>query len=272
MNNPTPPVILTLAPHDPTGCSGVSADIQTAVSLGCHPAAVVTALAARDTRELKDSLSVDTALVIEQARALLEDMPVAAIKVGELAEVEHCEAIHSILKDYPRIPVVLDLSAQRAGIHRPGIMQAMRALLLPLTRLLCANTHDLQQLAPEGDTLDAKANLLMETGCQAIQVSRCRHSRQACINRLYSRTEPAREFEWGSGCPKPETLLGANATLSSACAAYLAHGSSVQQAVQQAQQFAWQAYANAQRVGMGKLVPNRLFWTLDQDTPKRFRH
>lgn len=272
MNNITPPVILTFAPHDPTGCSGISADIQTAISLGCHPATVVTALAARDTRELKDCQAVDTALVIEQARAILEDMPVAAIKVGEVANVEHCEAIHSILRDYPRIPVVLDLSAQSAGIHRPGIMQALRSLLLPQTRLLCAGSADLAQLAPEGDTLDAKANLLMETGCNAIQVARCRHSRQACINRLYSRTEPAREYEWGTGCPKPETLLGANATLSGACAAYLAHGSTLHQAVQQAQYFAWQAYTHAQRVGMGKLVPNRLFWTQEKAQQKRFRH
>ena len=120
------PVILTFSPHDPTGCGGQSADIETASSLGCHAATVITALIARDTRELKELQAVDATLMIEQARALLEDMPVAAIKIGELCNTSHCEAIHSILRDYPSIPVVIDASAQSSGLHRHGILQALQ--------------------------------------------------------------------------------------------------------------------------------------------------
>lgn len=266
------PVILTFSPHDPTGCGGVSADIETAASLGCHAATVITALTARDTRELKDLLPVETALVIEQARALLEDMPISAVKIGELASVAHCEAIHSILVDYPHIPVVLDASAPTASIYRQGIIQAVQTLLLPQTDLLCTHLKDLRQIAPAGDTTDAKAQLLLSFGCKSLLISRCRQSRSSCINRLYLQAGQQREYEWQGTCTKLESTMGASATLAAAAAAYFAHGSQLEDASYQAQQFSWQAIQYARRVGMGKLVPNRLFWANNHNMEKRHQH
>ena len=52
--------------------------------------------------------ALDATHVITQARAVLEDMPVAAFKIGMLGSVENVEAIHSILQDYPHIPLILD--------------------------------------------------------------------------------------------------------------------------------------------------------------------
>lgn len=260
MNQSTTPVLLSFASHDPTGCGGASADIETAASLGCHPAIAITALAARDTRELKELLPVDAAMVIEQARALLEDMPVAAIKVGELASVEQVEAIHSILRDYPRLPVVLDASSQGVSIHRPAILQAIRTLLLPQTLLLCARPGELQSLAPEGDSTDAKARLLLDSNCKAVQLAGLQHNHQQVTNRLYQSGQKPRDFHWPLPQPRANGILGANPTLSAAVAAFMAHGSALVQASEQAQHYAAIASQQARRLGMGKLVPNRLFW------------
>src|SRR3990167_11533764 len=77
-----PPIVLVLAGHDPSGGAGIQADIETLTSLGCHPGTVITALTAQDTQNVKDFQPVPATFLVEQARAVLEDMPVAAFKIG----------------------------------------------------------------------------------------------------------------------------------------------------------------------------------------------
>lgn len=266
------PVILTFSPHDPTGCGGQSADIETATSLGCHAATVITALAARDTRELIDLQAVDVALVIEQARALLEDIPIAAIKIGGSPSVANCEAIHSILLDYPKIPVVLDATSNNTSVHRHGILLAMQTLLIPQAHLLYARHTDLQILAPAGDTTDAKARQLLDKSCRNLLVSRCRSHGNASYNRLYQIGSNMREYEWPGKCAQADSIMGAGATMTTAIASFLAHGCGLEDACLQAQQFTWQSLLDARRIGMGKLVPNRLFWATQRQGQKRYKH
>ncbi|MDH4134619.1 MAG: bifunctional hydroxymethylpyrimidine kinase/phosphomethylpyrimidine kinase, partial [Gammaproteobacteria bacterium] len=102
------PVVLVFAGNDPTGGAGLQADIETLGSLGCHPAPVITAITVQDTVGVKHYEPVESNLVIAQARAVLEDMPVAAIKAGMLGSVENVTALSVILQDYPEIPLILD--------------------------------------------------------------------------------------------------------------------------------------------------------------------
>ena len=83
-----PPFVLTLSYSDPSGVGGVQADLLAMVSLGAHPLSVVTAVTVQDTAGLLEWHAVDPDTVEDQARALLEDVPVAAIKVGTLASIE----------------------------------------------------------------------------------------------------------------------------------------------------------------------------------------
>ena len=106
--NPSPPVVLTFAASDPTCGAGLQADILTLASLGCHPLSVVTAITVQDTAGVEGVLPIDAEWVADQARALLEDMPVAAFKLGMMGSVEVIAAIAEVISDYPDIPVVLD--------------------------------------------------------------------------------------------------------------------------------------------------------------------
>ena len=103
-----PPIVMTFAASDPTGGAGLQADLMTLASLGCHPLSVVTALTIQDTAGVEDVLHIDAGWVADQARALLEDMPVAAFKLGMLGSAEVVAVIAEILADYPDIPLVLD--------------------------------------------------------------------------------------------------------------------------------------------------------------------
>ena len=138
----TPPIVLTFAASDPTGGAGIQADLMTLSAMGCHALSVLTALTVQDTAGVDSVLAIDSEWVDNQARALLEDMPVAAFKIGLLGSVENIAAIADILSDYPDIPVVLDpvlASGRGDELANDEIIYAMRELLLPQTTVLTPN-------------------------------------------------------------------------------------------------------------------------------------
>ena len=92
-----PPIVLTFAATDPSGGAGLQADILTIASMGCHPLSVVTAVTVQDSSGVDDVLPIDAEWVSDQARAVLEDMLVAAFKIGLLGSVENIAAIAEII-------------------------------------------------------------------------------------------------------------------------------------------------------------------------------
>ncbi|HEV2219632.1 MAG TPA: bifunctional hydroxymethylpyrimidine kinase/phosphomethylpyrimidine kinase, partial [Casimicrobiaceae bacterium] len=103
--SPFPPIVLTFAASDPSGGAGVQADLLTLASMGCHPLSVITALTVQDTLGVEGVMPVDADWVADQARALLEDMPVDAFKIGVLGSVENVVAVAEIISDYPDVPL-----------------------------------------------------------------------------------------------------------------------------------------------------------------------
>src|SRR5512145_1409483 len=135
----SPPVVLTFAASDPSGGAGLQADLLTLASMGCHPLSVVTALTVQDTLGVEGVLAIDADWVTDQARCLLEDMPVDAIKIGVLGSVENITAIAEIVSDYPDVPLVLDpvlASGRGDELASENVIAAMRELLLPQTTVL----------------------------------------------------------------------------------------------------------------------------------------
>ncbi len=103
-----PPIVLSFAANDPSGGAGINADILTLASLGCHPLSVVTAITVQDSAGVEEVMPLDPEVVADQARAVLEDMPVHVFKIGLLGSVEIIAAIAEVISDYPDIPLVLD--------------------------------------------------------------------------------------------------------------------------------------------------------------------
>src|SRR5512142_1079707 len=110
MNEPPPslPAVLTFAASDPTSGACLQADLLAVASMGCHPLSVVTALTVQDTAGVESVLAIDSDWVADQARCLLEDMRIDAIKIGVLGSVENIAAISEVLSDYPDVPLILD--------------------------------------------------------------------------------------------------------------------------------------------------------------------
>src|SRR6266508_425809 len=103
-----PPIVMTFAATDPTCGAGLQADVLTLASLGCHPVSVTTAITVQDTHGVRSVRALETKWVIEQARALLDEIPVAAIKLGVLGSVENATAIAELIARHHRAPLVLD--------------------------------------------------------------------------------------------------------------------------------------------------------------------
>lgn len=154
-----PPIVLSFAASDPTGGAGVQADILTLASLGCHPLSVITALTVQDTAGVDGILPIDSDWVNDQARSLLEDMPVAAFKLGLLGSLDNIVAIANIVSDYPHIPLVLDpvlASGRGDQLVDEDMIAAMLQLLLPQTTLITPNALEARRLAQEIDELAAE--------------------------------------------------------------------------------------------------------------------
>jgi hydroxymethylpyrimidine/phosphomethylpyrimidine kinase len=260
------PVVMTLAGNDPTGGAGIQADIESIISMGCHAAPVITALTVQDTTSLQGFAPIDAELIIQQARAVLEDMPVTAIKIGMVGSIEAVQAIHSILMDYPHIPVVLDPVINAGGggeLADDEVIDGLRALLLPLTTVLTPNSLEARRLAPESDNLDACAMALLDQGAEFVLLTGAHENTPQVHNSLYGNHRKLETFNWarlegsyhGSGC-----------TLASAIAGLLAQGTEPLSAVHEAQEYTWQALNHGYRIGMGQRLPNRLFWaSSDED-------
>jgi len=149
-----PPIVLTFAASDPSGGAGVQADILTIASMGCHPLSVLTAITVQDTLGVEGVLALDSEWVSDQARCLLEDMPVDAFKIGVLGSVENVTAIAEVLSDYPDVPVILDpvlASGRGDELANDQMTRAMRDLLLPLTTILTPNSIEARRLAETDD-------------------------------------------------------------------------------------------------------------------------
>lgn len=113
----TPPCVLCLSAGDATAGGGLAADILTLASMGCHPLPVQTAALVRDTRGIDELWPVAPELIAMQARAVLEDVPVAAFKLGFCGSVENVAVIAEILADYPDVPLVVE-----PGLHAAALL------------------------------------------------------------------------------------------------------------------------------------------------------
>ncbi len=259
------PVVMCFSGLDSTGGAGVQADIEAIASMGCHAAPVVTALTIQDTRQVISYTPVDTSILIAQARAVLEDIPVAAIKIGMVGDVAVIEAIHTLLTDYPDIPVVLDPVLAGGGggeLSNEPVIDAMTLLLLAQTTVLTPNSLEARALAPEADTLDACGQKLLDMGCEFVLLTGTHEEAEHVENRLFGNHRLLETFTWER---LPHSYHGSGCTLAAAIAGLLAHGMEPFTAIHEAQEYTWEALRNGYRIGMGQLLPNRLFWARGED-------
>jgi hydroxymethylpyrimidine/phosphomethylpyrimidine kinase len=244
----------------------MQADLLTLASMGCHPLSVLTGLTVQDTVGVEAILAIDADWVTDQARALLEDMPVSVFKCGMISSAEVIAAITEIVNDYPDIPLVFDpvlTSGRGDPLADDEVIHAMNGLLLPRTTVLTPNSLEARRLIRnEGDecavpTLPECARRLVEAGAEYVLVTGTHENLPQVVNTLYSMQGRVREDRWDR---LPGSYHGSGCTLASAIAANIAHGFAIADAVADAQDYTWHSLAAGFRSGMGQYIPDRFFW------------
>ncbi|MCH7344339.1 hydroxymethylpyrimidine/phosphomethylpyrimidine kinase [Pelomonas sp. CA6] len=252
---------------DPSGAGGLGGDIATIAAMGAHALPVVTAIVLRDTAEVFEHQTLESDTIVEQARSILEDVPVAAWKVGFLGSAEGIAAVAEVLSDYPDLPLVAYMPsiAWLDEEQQQSYMDAFRELVLPQTAVLVGNHKTLTDfLLPDWDNERPAsprelAVAAAQHGADHVLVTGINLPNQHVDNVLAGPQgaitgEKFERFE--------ASFIGAGDTLSAALAALLSVGAETHAAVGEALAFLDQTLEAGFRPGMGNVVPDRFFWAL----------
>jgi len=268
VQNQTSPLILSFGAADPAGAIGVQADLAAFAALSCTGLAATTALLIGDSAHVEDTQDIDPDWVSDQARVLLEDMTMAAFKVGAITNIEQVAAIAEILSDYPDAPLILDPFSSRlphpSDDDAEELLTAIRQLLVPQATVLMLSRVAAETWRESGDDsedmLQSDVEHLLALGCEFVLVTGTPAGSalgdSALANTLYGSDGVVSHDAWQH---LPGPFIGAGGVLSAAIAAYMAQGLDVEDAVAAAQEYTVGALAHAQRVGMGKFIPDRFF-------------
>ncbi|MFI4968048.1 MAG: hydroxymethylpyrimidine/phosphomethylpyrimidine kinase, partial [Gammaproteobacteria bacterium] len=184
-----PPVVLIIGGNDPSGGAGLAADIQAVSALGAHPAPVAAALTAQDTRDVSRVQALDPEFVSEQARCVLADMPVAAVKLGLLASADVGRAVAKLLRTHPGLPLVVDpvlRASGGTGLAEDALLQVYREEIFPLAVLVTPNMAEMRRLAPGASDARSGAQALLKLGAAHVLIKGADEATADVHNLLFS--------------------------------------------------------------------------------------
>jgi hydroxymethylpyrimidine/phosphomethylpyrimidine kinase len=260
-------IVLIFGPFDPTGSDGLPADAITCAALGGHALTTLTAVTIQDSAETEAVLPCPAEQIDDQARCLLEDIPVLAIKVGQLSSVEAASAVAQIAADYSQVPLVLHLGQQEIDTEEvsegedevEGLIGAVVELLVPQAHVVVVDGKRLAQWVTE-DLLEVSGQTTGPQALQAIgagwvlvigQQQRPGHQ----VNTLVGPQNETITWPW---IAPPERLRDTGGLIATALATLLAQGLEVPEAARQACAHAERAVAQSFQPGMGNRIARRL--------------
>lgn len=261
----SPVCVLVFNASDPSGAGGLSADIATIASVGGHPLPVVTGAYARDTAKIFEHFAFDDEAVAEQARAVLEDVPVAAIKVGFAGSPGNLATIAEIASDYPDIPIVSympDLSWWEEDLL-DQYLDAFKELVLPQTSVLVGNHSTLWRwLLPDWSSSRSPTARDLAIAAEALEVPYVLVTGMPLPEQFVDNVLATAQTVLGSSKYEmfDASFTGSGDTLSAALTALVASGNDLGLAAQEALEYLDRSLDSGFRPGMGHFIPDRMFW------------
>jgi hydroxymethylpyrimidine/phosphomethylpyrimidine kinase len=249
------PVALTIAGSDSGGGAGIQADLKAFAARGVHGTAAITAITAQNTVGVSAIHPVPAEIILAQVRTVAADFPIAAVKLGMLGDTATVMAVAEALAELPlEIPVVVDpvmVSESGAQLLEPSAQAALIAEILPRASVITPNVPEARALLgeePRGGADDAEAErlarALLELGPDAVLLTG--GHRESVSDLLLSSTDA--EVVSIEGPRHPDGAAhGSGCTHSSALAAGLALGESLEQAARAARRLAGEAVGHGLR-------------------------
>lgn len=265
MDETAPVCVLVFNASDPSGAGGLSADIATIASVGGHPLPVVTGAYARDSAKIFEHFPFDDEAVAEQARAVLEDIPVSAIKVGFVGSPGNLAAIAEIASDYPDIPIVCYMPDLSWWEEDPldQYMDALKELVLPQTSVLVGSHSTLSRwLLPDWTNSRSPTARDIAMAAEALEVPYVLVTGIPLPDQFVDNVLATAQSVLGNSKYEmfDATFTGSGDTLSAALTALVASGNDLGLATQEALEYLDRSLDSGFRPGMGHYIPDRMFW------------
>lgn len=256
------PCVLVFAGVDPSGGAGIAADIEAIGAAGAHPLAVITALTVQDNDRVQGVHPVAPLLIRQQAQALIDKIPIAAIKIGIVANRANAELIAAIARKLrlmqPALPVVFDPvlgSGHGDALSADDPVEAI-APLFAVATLATPNLVEAARLCDGETDVDAQAAMLLARGCPNILIKGS-HALDGgqIVNRWYGPAKDERAiWQWNR---LPGAFHGSGCTLASAIAGRLAAGDTLPDALVAAQAYTHRTLESAYAIADGQGIPER---------------
>ena len=246
------PRLLSIAGSDSGGGAGIQADLKAFARCGVHGMTAITAVTSQNTVAVTAVHPLPPEAIIEQVRAVTEDIGVDAVKIGMLGTRETIEAVDRALDLVGDAPVVLDpvmVAESGAVLLDADAREALSARLVPRAAVVTPNTEEARVLsgAAPGEAAEALARAVHALGAAAVVVTG--GHREDATDLFFDGAamvaivgeRHADGAAHGSGC-----------THSSALAAHLAYGFAPVDAARRAKEIAAEAVRNGLReIGAG---------------------
>ena len=238
------PVVLTIAGLDPSGGAGVIADAHAIRAFGCSPAAVVTSITFQNDRVVygAENLSADT--IRRQALAVVETNAVAGLKTGMLPTSDSVREVVRLYRE-ERLPApVVDPVMRSTSGHSLVEEQATSIMLrelLPLARLITPNIPEAELITGRKivdlEGMKAAAAAIRQLGARAVLIKGGHLESKGPAEAIdVLNDEGTLTILRGDWIPNGK-LRGTGCMLSSAIAACLANGKSLENSIIEAKVF-----------------------------------
>jgi hydroxymethylpyrimidine/phosphomethylpyrimidine kinase len=252
----TTPVALTIAGSDSSGGAGIQADLKTFAALGVYGASVITALTAQNTQGVSGIHQVPAEFVTAQIDAVFSDLAVAAVKIGMVAQPASIDAIVAGLTRWSPKHVVLDpvmVATSGDRLLAREAVDALRKKLIPRASVITPNLPEAAALLDEPVAMneaavESQGQRLLAMGCPAVLIKGGHGQGTESIDYLI---EAKRTIALAAPRIATKNTHGTGCSLSSAIAAGLAKGESLEAAVRNAKAWVSAAIASADRFSVG---------------------
>jgi len=250
------PIAVTIAGSDSGGGAGIQADLKTFSALGVYGASVIAALTAQNTLGVSAIHDVPPNFISAQIDAVYSDLHVRATKIGMLSRPATIEAVAAGLDRHKVQNVVLDpvmVAASGAKLLAQDAQTSLIKTLFPRALLVTPNLHEASVLldgpvAKNENEMREQGERILALGASAVLI-KGGHAEGAEAVDLLVDAGGVRRFTG----KRHQTMNthGTGCTLSSAIAAGLAQGMTLEKAVERAKAYVNAAIAAADRLSVG---------------------
>ncbi len=247
--------VLIIAGSDSGGGAGIQADIKSVTALGGYAATAITAITVQNTLGVTGVHPIPSAIVEAQGRAVLDDIGADAIKTGMLGDTALIEVVARLIDSAPGVAAVIDpvmIAKGGASLLAMDAISAVKALMIPRAALLTPNAPEAAALTGlevvTTDDLRRAGEALLALGARAV-LMKGGHVEGSTVIDVLMTPEGETTFE-GERIDTRHTH-GTGCTLASACAAGLAQGLPLTDAVARAWGYVAEAIRRAPSFGQG---------------------